>query len=75
MPGSELEGERLTDHEAFKASRQDADVKFKDNMSDVDPQFLDEAKKGYNKDGSVKQSANANERSDVEEDMGSKVGQ
>ncbi len=66
MPGSELEGERLTDHEAFKASRQDADVKFKDNMSDVDPKFKEEAQKGYSKDGSVKQSANSNERSDLE---------
>ena len=71
MPGSETEGNRLTDHEAYKASKQDADVKFKDNMSDVDPRFSEEAKKGYNKDGSVKQSANGNERSDVEEDMGS----
>jgi hypothetical protein len=71
MPGSELEGDRLTDHEAYKASKQDADVRFKDNMSDVDPRFSEEAKKGYNKDGSVKQSANGNERSDVEEDMGS----
>ena len=75
MPGSELEGDRLTDHEALKASKQDADVKFKDNMSDVDPRFKEEAKKGYNKDGSVKQSANGNERSDVEEDMGSKEAQ
>jgi hypothetical protein len=75
MPGSELEGNRLTDHEAYKASKQDADAKFKDNMSDVDPRFMDEAMKGHNTDGSVKQSANGNERSDVEEDMGSKGGQ
>ena len=72
MPGSESEGKHLTDHEANKASKQDADVRFKDNMSDVDPRFKEETIKGSNKDGTVNQSANGNERSDVEEDMGSK---
>ncbi len=36
MPGTELEGKRGTPPEANKASKQDADAKFKDKIGDMD---------------------------------------
>ena len=70
MPGSETEGKSFSQPEAFKASKQDADAKFKDNVSDIDPRFKQETAKGYNEDGTVKTAADGNERSDVDRDMG-----
>ncbi len=70
MPGSEIDGKSFTQHEANKASKQDADAKFKDNMSDVDPRFREETIKGHNEDGTVSTAADGNERSDVDRYMG-----
>ncbi len=39
MPGSELEGKSGTKPEANKASKQDADGKFKDRIGDMDPKM------------------------------------
>jgi hypothetical protein len=55
MPGSESEGKRGTKPEANKASKQDADGKFKDRIGDMDPK----TQKKYG------DKATGNERSDL----------
>jgi len=75
MPGSEIDGKSYSNPEANKASKQDSDAKFKDNVSDIDPQFKAETIKSYNEDGTVNTAADGNERSDVDEYMGTKKDQ
>ena len=70
MPGNEITGKAFSNFEAKDASKQDADAKFKDNMSDIDPRFKQETIKGHNEDGSVETAADGNERSDVDRYMG-----
>lgn len=72
MPGNEINGKAASQHEAFEASKQDADAKFKDNVSDIDPRFQKETIKGQNADGTAKTAADSNERSDIDRDMGTK---
>ncbi len=72
MPGDEIDGKAYSNPEAFEAFKQDADAKFKDNMSDIDPRFKKETIKGHNEDGTAKTAADSNERSDIDRDMGTK---
>ena len=72
MPCKETEGKAITQPEANKASRQNADPNFADNMGDVQEEYRPEAGKAFQKNVGANRQTNDNERTNI--DTGNSVG-